>query len=139
MKKVITYGVFDFFHFGHLRLLKNIKTYFNEDIFLTVFVQDWDYILKYKPNTTILYSTQDRIEMIKELRCVDDAQVYKIVSEHIKTIDFDVWVKGPDQNHSGFKIAEQYCVSNNKEIVILPRTKLISSTYIKELLKSLKK
>ena len=42
MKKVITYGVFDFFHFGHLRLLKNIKTYFNEDIFLTVFVQDSD-------------------------------------------------------------------------------------------------
>lgn len=137
MKKVITYGVFDFFHFGHLRLLKNIKKHFNEDIFLTVFVQDSDYILKYKPNATILYSTQDRVEMIKELRCVDDVGIYGQVDEHIINTDFDIWIKGPDQTHIGFQQAVKFCQQNNKEIVILPRTKLISSSYIKELLKTI--
>lgn len=137
MKKVITYGVFDFFHFGHLKLLKNIKKHFNEDIFLTVFVQDSDYILKYKPNATILYSTQDRVEMIKELRCVDDVGIYGQVDEHIINTDFDVWIKGPDQTHKGFQQAVKFCQQNNKEIVILPRTKLISSSYIKELLKTI--
>lgn len=137
MKKVITYGVFDFFHFGHLRLLKNIKKHFNEEIFLTVFVQDSDYILKFKPNATILYSTQDRVEMIKELRCVDEVGVYEEVYEHIISVDFDVWIKGPDQTHKGIQQAIQFCQQNNKEIVTLPRTKLISSTYIKELLKSI--
>lgn len=137
MKKVITYGVFDFFHFGHLRLLKNIKTYFNEDIFLTVFVQDSDYILKYKPNTTILYSTQDRVEMIKELRCVDEVGVYEKINKHIVDVNFDIWVRGPDQIHKGFQQAIKFCQQYNKEILVLPRTELISSSYIKELLKTI--
>ena len=31
--KVVTFGVFDMFHFGHLRLFENIKAKFGQDCF----------------------------------------------------------------------------------------------------------
>lgn len=46
MKKVITFGVYDYFHLGHLRLFENAKALGD---YLVVAVQDEDYILKYKP------------------------------------------------------------------------------------------
>ena len=55
----------------------------------------------------------------------------------IKQIDFDVWVKGPDQEHSGFQKAIDYCKKNNKEIFIMNRTEGISSTYIKNIVSDL--
>lgn len=134
MKKVITVGVFDLFHFGHLRLFKNIKKQFNEDVFLTVYVQDSDYILKFKPDSKVMYSTEDRVSMIKELRCVDDVQVYKSIGEDIEHMDFDVWVKGPDQIHEGFQKAIKYCNEHGKEIITLPRTEFISSTLVKDII-----
>lgn len=50
MKKVLTVGVFDYFHYGHLKLFNNAKN-FGE--YLIVAVQDSDFILKYKPNGSI--------------------------------------------------------------------------------------
>lgn len=47
MKKVVTFGVYDYFHLGHLRLFKNAK---NLGDWLIVAVQDGDYILKTKPD-----------------------------------------------------------------------------------------
>lgn len=54
MKKVLTVGVFDYFHYGHLKLFNNAKR-FGE--YLIVAVQDSDFILKYKPNAKVLYTT----------------------------------------------------------------------------------
>ncbi|MGN0786374.1 MAG: adenylyltransferase/cytidyltransferase family protein [Christensenellales bacterium] len=59
MKKVITFGVFDYFHFGHLRLIENASKYGD---YLIVAVQDEAYIKKYKPNTDILYSAEQMAE-----------------------------------------------------------------------------
>lgn len=132
-KRIVTFGVFDMFHFGHLNLFKNIKKQFGYDCFLTVCVQSSECILKYKPNSQILYSTQERVDMIKSIKLVDDVKIYDDIDVDIKQIDFDVWVKGPDQEHAGFLKAINYCKQNNKEIFIMNRTTGISSTYIKNI------
>ena len=54
MKKVLTFGVFDYFHLGHLRLFENAKKLGD---YLIVAVQDGEFILKYKPTAKIFYTT----------------------------------------------------------------------------------
>ena len=55
MKKVLTVGVFDYFHLGHLRLFKQAREYGD---YLIVAVQEEDYIHKTKPEAIIFYSTK---------------------------------------------------------------------------------
>ena len=62
MNRVLTFGVYDYFHLGHLRLFKQCKEYGD---YLIVAVQDGDYIKKYKPGVNILYSTEERVEIIE--------------------------------------------------------------------------
>jgi cytidyltransferase-like protein len=133
-KRIVTFGVFDMFHFGHIRLFKNIKNIYGNENYLIVAVQDSDYIIKYKNNTKILYNTEERIEMIRELRSVDKVIVYTDIDESIKNIDFDIWAKGPDQIHQGFQRAILWCKDNNKIVVEIPRTPGISSSYLKSLI-----
>lgn len=128
MKKVLTVGVFDFFHLGHLRLFRNARKLGD---YLIVAVQDEDTILKYKPEARILYTTEQRMEIISALRCVDEVLVYKDVDEDIKRIDFDVFAVGEDQNHAGFQSAIRWCGENHREVVRLKRTKGICSSRIK--------
>ena len=132
--RVITFGVFDMFHFGHLCLFENIKKKFGDDCFLIVCVQNSETILKYKPDCRIFYTTDERVRMIKNLKCVDDVLIYEDVDIDIKQASFDVWVKGPDQCHQGFVRAMDWCEKNGKQIVTMPRTEGISSSYLKKLI-----
>jgi len=133
MKTVLVFGVFDLFHFGHLRLLKRAAEF--GDYFI-VAVQSDEYILKYKPPGALgtLYSTSERMEMVRSLRCVDKVITYDNVADDIQAISFDIWIKGPDNTHSGIQTAVEWCKKNNKEVITLPRTEGISSTYLKRLL-----
>lgn len=128
MKKVITVGVFDYFHLGHLRLFENAKKFGD---YLIVAVQDGAVILKTKPNASILYSTGQRIDLVKALRVVDEVIVYRDVDEILPNVDFDVFAIGGDQNHPGFQRALRWCEEHGKEIVRLPRTPGICSSDIK--------
>ena len=69
--------------------------------------------------------------MVQSIRYVDKVVVYSDVDDIVKKIDFDVFVTGPDQNHSGFQAAIRWCKQNNKEHVILSRTEGISSSLLK--------
>lgn len=129
MKKVLTVGVFDYFHLGHLRLFERAKKLGD---YLIVAVQDGDFILKYKPNANVLYSTSERIELVSALKVVDEAVVYDNIEETIKKIDFDIFAVGEDQNHSGFQRAIQWCKENGKDVIILSRTPGICSSDIKK-------
>ena len=132
MKKVVTFGVFDYFHYGHLKLFERAKQFGD---YLIVAVQDSEFILKYKPETTILYNTEQRVELINALSVVDEVVVYTDVDKTIQEIDFDVFVKGEDQVHSGFVRASEYALSKGAEVEVLTRTKGISSTQIRTELK----
>lgn len=56
MSKILTFGVYDYFHLGHLRLFKQCKQYGD---YLIVAIQNSDYILKYKPDAKIMYSNEE--------------------------------------------------------------------------------
>lgn len=129
MKKVLTFGVFDYFHIGHLNLFKQCKKYGD---YLIVAVQDEKYILKYKPEARILYSTEQRVELLEALSIVDKVVVYDIVSvDALQKIDFDILALGEDHIGDRFDNIIKWCEKNEKEVVRLRRTPGISSSQIK--------
>ncbi len=135
MKKVITVGVFDYFHLGHLRLFENAKKLGD---YLIVAVQDGNCILKTKPDANILYTTEQRLELVKALRVVDEVIVYEYVDTILPQIDFDIFAIGGDQKHAGFQRAVKWCRDNGKTVVELSRTPGICSSAIKQQLETLK-
>ena len=58
MKKILTFGVYDMLHIGHMLLFKRAKELGD---YLIVAVQDGECILKYKPGTEMIYSTDERL------------------------------------------------------------------------------
>lgn len=130
MRKILTFGVFDYFHLGHLRLFKQCKEYGD---YLIVAVQDGEYILKFKPDANVLYSTGERVELLSSLKIVDKVLVYDTVCvDTIKNIDFDILALGEDHKGQRFDEIEQWCIENNKKIVRLKRTPGICSSDIKK-------
>ena len=120
-------------HIGHMLLFKHaVELYHNEECRLVVAVQDGDFILKYKPEAKMVYSTEERMFMVSAIRWVDEVVTYKDVDTDIQTIDFDIFAKGPDQQHAGFQRAVEWCKANGKEVVVIPRTDGISSTMLRE-------
>lgn len=133
INKILTFGVYDYFHLGHLRLFKQCKEYAD---YLIVAVQDGNYILKYKPDAKVLYSTDERIEMLEALRIVDEVITYEQVSvDTIKKIDFDILALGEDHRGGRFDEVENWCNEHGKRIVRLKRTPGICSSQIKKYFK----
>lgn len=129
MKTILTVGVYDMLHIGHILLFKHAKELGDK---LIVAVQDGDVIKKYKPGTEMVYTTEERMYMVSSIRYVDEVVVYRDVDKDIKSIDFDIFAKGPDQCHEGFQRAVEWCKANGKEVVVIPRTEGISSTLLRE-------
>lgn len=130
MKKILTFGVFDYFHLGHLRLFEQCKQYGD---YLIVAVQNEEYILRYKPEAKILYSTNERVELLKNLRIVDQVITYNTVSpETLSKINFDILALGEDHTGSRFDDVTKWCKQNGKTVVRLKRTPNICSSDIKK-------
>lgn len=127
-KKVMTVGVYDLIHKGHIELYRRAKGLGD---YLIVAAQDGDFILKYKPTAKVLNSTEDRKYMIKSIRYVDEVITYTDVDKIVQEVDFDVFVTGPDQCHAGFQRAIQWCEEHGKEHIILGRTDGVSSSELK--------
>lgn len=127
-KIVLTVGVYDLLHKGHIELYRRAKGLGD---YLIVAVQDSDYILKYKPSAKVLNTTEDRKYMVKSIRYVDEVITYKDVDKIVEQVQFDVFVTGPDQCHSGFQRAIKWCEDHGREHIVLSRTDGISSSEIK--------
>jgi len=127
-KKVLTVGVYDLLHKGHVELYRRAKGLGD---YLIVAAQDSDYILKYKPTAKVLNSTEDRKYMIKSIRYVDEVITYTDVDKIVQEVNFDVFVTGPDQCHDGFQRAIRWCEEHGKEHIILARTDGVSSSELK--------
>lgn len=127
-KKVLTVGVYDLIHKGHVELYRRARGLGD---YLIVAVQDGDEILKYKPQAKVMNSTEDRMYMVKSIRYVDEVIVYRGVDDIVKEVDFDIFVTGPDQIHSGFQAAIRWCEEHNKEHIVLGRTEGVSSSELK--------
>lgn len=127
-KKVLTVGVYDLLHKGHVELYRRAKDLGG---YLIVAVQDSDFILKYKPTANVLNSTEDRKYMIKSIRYVNEVVTYTDVDKIVQEIDFDVFVTGPDQCHAGFLRAIKWCKEHGREHIVLGRTIGVSSSELK--------
>lgn len=127
-KKVLTVGVYDLLHKGHVELYRRAKGLGD---YLIVAAQDSDFILKYKPSAKVLNSTEDRKYMIKAIRYVDEVITYTDVDKIVQEVDFDIFVTGPDQCHAGFQRAIQWCEDHGKEHIVLGRTDGVSSSELK--------
>lgn len=127
-KRILTVGVYDIIHKGHVELFRRAKGLGD---YLIVAAQDSDFILKYKPQAKVMNSTEDRKYMIKSIRYVDEVITYTDVDKIVQEVDFDVFVTGPDQCHEGFQRAIKWCEENGKEHIVLGRTDGVSSSELK--------
>ena len=128
---VYTVGTFDLLHVGHLALLEYCGSI--GDV-VAVGVASDSVVNSYKPNVPVIPLDQ-RVEMLKALRCVDIVRPYYEL-EYVSgcmAVDVDIFVIGEDWGGNPHNIAvESYLKSEGKEIkqvIYNPRT---SSSKIKQ-------
>jgi glycerol-3-phosphate cytidylyltransferase len=126
MKRVLTYGTFDLFHVGHIRLLERARSLGS---YLVVGLSTDEFNLSKGKRSVFSYS--ERFAILGALRHVD-----KIIPENdweqklndVIANEIDVFVMGDDWEGK-FDFLKPNC-----EVVYLPRTSGISTTYIKYLI-----
>jgi glycerol-3-phosphate cytidylyltransferase len=125
MKRVLTYGTFDLFHIGHIRLLERARALGDS---LVVGLSTDEFNLKKGKKSVFGYS--ERFAILGAVRHVD-----KIIPEDnweqklddVIANEISVFVIGDDWEGK-FDFLKPHC-----EVVYLPRTSGISTTYIKYL------
>ncbi len=124
MKKVITYGTYDFFHKGHKNLLKRAKE-LGDYLIVGVTSENYD---KNRGKLNVQNSTLKRVEDIKKSGLADEIIIEEYPGQKIDDIqkyDVDIFVLGSDWSGK-FDYLNEFC-----EVVYLERTKGISSTKIR--------
>jgi glycerol-3-phosphate cytidylyltransferase len=127
-KTVITYGTFDLFHIGHLKLLQRLKS-LGDKLIVAVSTDEFNQL---KGKKTIIPFEQ-RAEIISNIKCVDmviPENNWEQKVEDIKKYNVDIFSIGNDWEGK-FDFLKEYC-----EVVYLERTDGISSTQLKRTLKS---
>lgn len=128
-KTILTYGTFDLFHIGHLRLLERLRA-LGDRLVVGVSTDEFN-ALKGK-KTVVPFA--DRLEIIRGLRCVDLAIAENSWEQKAEDIArHQVAILGMGHDWQGkFDDLSALC-----EVVYLPRTEGISSTDIRNSLKVL--
>lgn len=126
---VITYGTFDLFHIGHLRLLQRAKE-LGDRLIVAVSTDEFNHLKGKK----CIIPYRQRAEIIQNIRCVD-----LVIPEHnweqkvqdVKTHHVNTFVIGADWKGK-FDFLSGAC-----NVVYLKRTSDISTTDLKQNLKSI--
>jgi len=124
MKTVITYGTFDMFHIGHLRLIQRL-TKLGDKLIIAVSTDEFN-ALKGKKNIIPFEQRAEIVNNIKGVDLVIPENSWEQKIEDIKKYNVDVFAIGDDWEGK-FDFLKEYC-----EVVYLPRTEGISTTEIKE-------
>jgi len=123
-KTIITYGTFDMFHIGHLKLLQRLKSLGDE---LIVAISSDEFNRGKGKKVMIPYS--QRAEIVENIKCVD-----KVIPEEnweqkitdVQKYNVDVFAMGNDWEGK-FDFLKEHC-----EVLYLDRTKDISTTQLKK-------
>ena len=129
MTRVVTFGTFDLLHIGHVNLLRRARA-LGEQLIVGVSSDELNFR---KKGLQPAYSTEDRLEIIKALRFVDEVFVEHSLEEkraYLLEHRADVLVMGDDWAGK-FDEFSDIC-----RVVYLPRTEGISTTEIKSHLKA---
>lgn len=126
MKKVITYGTFDLFHYGHLELLKRAKQ-LGDYLIVGVSTDEFNWNEKKKKS---IFPYKHRAAIVSSICYVD-----KVIPEtcweqkltDIKKHNVDIFVIGDDWKGKFDKLLKDKC-----EVVYLPRTEGIESSFLKK-------
>jgi glycerol-3-phosphate cytidylyltransferase len=121
MKTVITFGTYDLLHIGHILLLKRSKELGDR---LVVGISS-DKFNKLKKNKDSVYNENDRMEIVKSIKYVDEVFLEESFEEkrnYIKKYNADIMTMGSDWDGK-FDELNDIC-----EVVILKRTENISTT-----------
>lgn len=123
-KTIITYGTFDMFHIGHLKLLQRLKEMADE---LIVAISTDEFNLGKGKKVMIPYD--QRAKIVANIKCVD-----KVIPEEsweqkvtdVKKYGIDIFAIGDDWAGE-FDFLKEHC-----DVVYLERTKDISTTQLKK-------
>jgi glycerol-3-phosphate cytidylyltransferase len=124
-KIVVTFGTFDIFHVGHLRLLEKARAMGTH---LVVGVST-DKLNFDKKGRYPVYSEDERKEIILSLKCVDsifDEESLEKKGEYLEKYNADYLVMGDDWEGK-FDVYSKIC-----EVVYFQRTPAISTTEVIE-------
>jgi len=130
-RTLITYGTFDLFHVGHLRLLERIKK--RGDKLIVAISTDEFNSVKGKKTIIPFEQRKEIVEAIKYVDLVIPEENWDQKIEDIKKYGVDEFVMGHDWKGK-FDFLSDYC-----EVTYLSRTKNISSSELKSSLKELSK
>lgn len=126
MARVITYGTYDLFHVGHLRLLQRAKALAGEGgkLIVGVSTDRFNWEEKHK-RSAIPY--EQRAEIVAALKCVDEVipeDDWDMKRDIIEN-KIDIFCMGSDWEGK-FDFLKEVC-----KVVYFPRTEGISSTELK--------
>lgn len=128
-KNVYVIGVFDLFHKGHTEFLKKAKALGEK---LIVAVNGDEMVTSYKRKP--FYSEQDRLDIIKSCRYVDEAFIIRQYDnkEYIEKYCIDAIVHGDDWEKESYMkqicVTEKYLEEQHTELVLVPYTTGISTS-----------
>lgn len=125
MKTVISFGTFDLFHIGHLRILSRARA-LGDRLVVGVSTDELNFSKKgFNP----VFSFKDRCEIVHALACVDEVFAEESLEkkgDYITAHKADILVMGDDWRGK-FDHFSGLC-----QVVYMPRTEGISATEIKE-------
>jgi len=130
MNTVITFGTFDVLHVGHINILERARA---KGDHLVVGVSS-DKLNFEKKARYPVYKENDRVKIIKSLRCVDQVFIeesLELKAEYIKQHQASVLVMGDDWK-GRFDHLSEFC-----EVLYLARTPSVSTSEIIEIVKSI--
>ena len=128
---VYTVGTWDLLHVGHLALLQHCKSLGDT---VAVGVASDEVVASYKHNLPVV-PLEERMEMLKALRCVDIVRPYYEL-EYVsgcKELDVDIFVIGQDWGRQPHNIeVESFLKERDKSIIQVSYYTGTSSTKIKQ-------
>lgn len=124
MIKVITYGTYDLFHYGHQRLLERAKE-LGDYLIVGVTADDFD---KQRGKINVKQSLMERIESVRATGLADEIIIEEYEGQKIddiKRYGIDIFTVGSDWiGH--FDYLKEYC-----DVIYLERTEGVSSSEIR--------
>ena len=129
MVVIITFGTFDLLHIGHINMLNKCKKY-GDKLIVGVSSDNLNYK---KKNRYPIFKQEDRIEIIKNIKCVDEVFLEESLEEkenYIRNYKADIFIIGDDWKGK-FDNMNSLC-----KVIYLNRTENISTTDIISSIKS---
>ena len=121
MVVVITFGTFDLLHIGHINMLNKCKEHGDK---LIVGVSS-DELNIFKKNRNPIFKQDERMEIIKNIRCVDEVfleESLELKKYYVKQYNADIFIIGDDWKGK-FDDINDVC-----KVIYLNRTENISTS-----------